>query len=144
MLYHISKCCSPVPGEPIVGVVTRSRGVSVHREECKSLTTVDPERIMEINWAEADKNRNYSTTLHIETIDRMGLLKDVLSKIADNKSNILNAVVKTRNKSFALLELEVEISDIEHLNKIMTNISSISDVISVKRFQSAFPAKKPK
>ena len=52
LLYHISRCCSPVPGEPIVGVITRSRGISVHREDCKSLSGVDTERIMPINWSE--------------------------------------------------------------------------------------------
>lgn len=142
MLYHVSKCCSPVPGEPIVGVVTRSRGVSVHREECKSLANVDPERIMDVNWSEADQLKTYSTKLHIETIDRLGLLKDVLSKISDNKSNILNATVKIRNKSFALLELEVEVNNINHLNKIISSINGISDVISVKRYQANFSGNK--
>lgn len=141
MLYHISKCCSPVPGEPILGVVTRSRGVSVHREECKSLSKVDSERMMEISWPKPDKTRVYSAKLLIETIDRIGLLKDVLVKISDNKSNILNAVVKTRNKSFAVVELEVEIIDIEHLNRIINNITSISDVISVRRYQASSSAK---
>lgn len=136
MLYHISKCCSPVPGEPIVGVVTRSRGVSVHREECKSLTSVDSERIMYINWFSGDKTKAYSARIQVEAIDRLGVFKDILAKISDNRGNITRANIKTKNKTFALIEIEIEITDIDHLNKILAAISSISDVISVKRHQS--------
>ncbi|EKE03162.1 MAG: hypothetical protein ACD_20C00238G0002 [uncultured bacterium] len=136
MLYHLSKCCAPVPGEPIVGVVTRSRGVSVHREECKSLNTVDSERIMYINWAQTDTTRVYVTKILVEVIDRLGVFKDVLGKISDHRANITSANIKTRNKTFALIEVEIEITDIEHLNKITSSITSVSDVVSVKRQQS--------
>ncbi|OGI16576.1 MAG: hypothetical protein A2287_00750 [Candidatus Melainabacteria bacterium RIFOXYA12_FULL_32_12] len=136
MLYHISKCCSPVPGESIVGVVTRSRGVSVHREECKSLSTVDPERIMYVNWAQTNNSKVYVTRILIEVIDRLGVFKDVLGKISDNRANITRANIKTRDKAFALIEVELEITDIENLNKIISGITSVSDVVSVKRQQT--------
>ena len=136
LLHHISKCCSPVPGESIVGVITRSRGVSVHREDCKSLDGVETERIMEIGWSGVDKTKTYTTSLIIEVIDRLGVFKDVLARVADNKTNLTFASVKTKVKNIALIEIGLEINDIEHLNKIMSSIIGISDVVSVKRQQS--------
>ncbi len=136
MLYQVSKCCSPVPGEPIVGVVTRSRGVSVHRDDCKSLKSVDAERILQISWNSNNTKKAYVTKIFIEVIDRMGVFKDVLGKISDNKTNITEAKIKRKNKNFAVVEVGLEIYDIEQLNKIIAAINSVSDVISVKRQQS--------
>lgn len=133
MLYHISKCCSPVPGEPIIGVVTRSRGVSVHREDCQSLKTVDKERILSINWNTDNVKRPYGTGITVDVIDRIGVFKDVLGKISDNNINITEAKIKRKNKNLSAIELEVEIFDINQLNKVITAINSVSDVISVIR-----------
>lgn len=137
MLHHISRCCSPVPGEPIIGVVTRSRGVSVHREDCKALKDVNPERLLQIGWnANSNRQRAYITKIFIEVIDRMGVFKDVLGKISDNKTNITEAKIKKTNKNFAMIEVALEIFDIDHLNKVIAGINSVSDVVSVKRQQS--------
>ncbi|HSA06071.1 MAG TPA: bifunctional (p)ppGpp synthetase/guanosine-3',5'-bis(diphosphate) 3'-pyrophosphohydrolase [Candidatus Gastranaerophilales bacterium] len=136
MLYHISRCCSPVPGEPIVGVVTRSRGVSVHREDCKSLEIVDGERLLPISWNDNNSRKTYVTKIFVEVIDRIGVFKDVLGKISDNKTSITEAKIKRTNKNFALIEVGLEICDIEQLNKIILNINSVSDVVSIKRQQS--------
>lgn len=133
MLYHISKCCTPVPGEPIVGVITRSRGVSVHREDCKNLALVEHERVMHINWSGVDTNKTFITYIQVEVIDRLGVLKDILTKIADNKTNINYANIRNVSKSRAVVEIGLEIKDIEHLNKIVNSILAISDVLSVKR-----------
>jgi len=141
MLHHFSKCCSPVPGEPIVGVVTRSRGVSVHREDCKSLHIVDGERIIPISWSQKDSNKTYVTKLYIETIDRIGIFRDVLGKISDSRTNITHATIKRRSKDFCTIEIAMEISSIEHLNKLITSISTVSDVVSVKRQQSGVNTK---
>lgn len=136
MLHHFSKCCSPVPGEAIVGVITRSRGVSVHREDCKSLQIVDPERIIPINWNENLSSKTYVTKLYIETIDRIGIFKDILAKVADNKTNLTHAMVKRKGKDLATIEIGLDITNIEHLNKLINSINAVSDVISIKRQQS--------
>jgi len=136
MLHHISKCCSPVPGEIILGVITRGRGVSVHREDCKSLQSVDPERIISINWNNNNSSKTYITKLYIETLDRIGIFKDVLGKISDNKTNITQAVIKKKDKNLAIVEIGLEITNIEHLNKIINSINSVGDVVSIKRQQS--------
>ncbi len=136
MLHHISKCCSPVPGEPIIGVITRSRGVSVHREDCISLKTVEQERLLPISWNIDNVKRAYVTKIFVEVIDRLGVFKDVLAKVSDNKTNLTEARVKKKNKNFALIELGLEIHDIDQLNKVINSINSVSDVVNVKRRQS--------
>jgi len=140
MLHHISKCCSPVPGEPIIGVVTKSRGVSVHREDCKSLKTVNPNRLLQIGWNLNNAKRAYTTKIFVEVIDRMGVFKDVLGKVSDNKINITDAKIKRKNKNFVIIEVGLEINDINQLNQIIKEISSVSDVITVKRQQSGIAA----
>lgn len=136
MLHHISRCCSPVPGEPIIGVVTRSRGVSVHREDCKSLKSINPERLLQISWNSNNSKKPYITKIFIEVIDRMGVFKDVLGKISDNKTNITEAKVKRKTKNIATIEVGLEIFDIDQLNRIISSINTVSDVITVKRQQS--------
>ncbi len=136
MLHHISKCCSPVPGEPIIGVVTRSRGVSVHREDCKSLKIINPERLLQISWNFNNSKKTYITKIFIEVIDRMGVFRDVLGKISDNKTNITDAKIKRKNKNLATIEIGLEIFDIDQLSRVISSINSISDVISIKRQQS--------
>ncbi|OGI00247.1 MAG: hypothetical protein A2Y25_05245 [Candidatus Melainabacteria bacterium GWF2_37_15] len=133
MLYHISKCCSPVPGEPIIGVVTRSRGVSVHREDCLSLKVVDGERLLPISWNSDNIKRAYVTRIFVEVIDRLGVFKDVIGKISDSNINITEAKIKKKNKNFATVEVGIEIQDIDQLNKIIAGINTVSDVVSIKR-----------
>lgn len=141
MLYHISKCCTPVPGEPIIGVITRSRGVSVHREDCNNLALADKERLMFINWSGVDTSKTFVTYIQVEVIDRLGVLKDILTKIADNKTNINHANFKNISKSRALVEIGLEIKDIDHLVKIQNSILNISDVLSVKRQKPSVASK---
>jgi RelA/SpoT family (p)ppGpp synthetase len=138
MLYRISKCCFPLPGENIVGVVTRSRGVSIHREDCKALSKVAPERIMNITWSEKSqlsKAKSYPVSFVIEVIDRIGVFKDILGKIADSNINVTYAGVKTRHDNTALVEISVEVPGKNHYDSLINSLYDISDVINVKRQQ---------
>ena len=133
MLWSLAKCCTPIPGEPIVGVITRSKGVSVHRLDCKCLYDVEPERMMDIKWADTVSKGTYVAHIRIETQDRPGLLKDVLLKIADTNLSYANSYSK--NKKFGIIDLGVELDNIETLKKVIANIQSIPDVYSVRRLQ---------
>lgn len=138
LLYSIAKCCSPIPGEPIVGVVTRSKGVSVHRLDCNSLNSIPPERLMDIKWAGQHTNRTYSTTIRIESQDKMGLLKDIIAAVADNNINILFANVKANNpKKVGIIELGLELDNIDTLKKVINCLQALPDVHSIKRVQSS-------
>ncbi|MEI8128023.1 MAG: bifunctional (p)ppGpp synthetase/guanosine-3',5'-bis(diphosphate) 3'-pyrophosphohydrolase [bacterium] len=137
LLYSFAKCCSPIPGEQIIGVVTRSKGVSVHRLDCKSLNDVPPERFLEIHWAGENINRTYSTTIRIETLDRLGLLKDIIAAVSDNNTNINFANVKAKNNKVGIVELGIELDNINTLKRVITGIQALPDVYSVKRIQAS-------
>ena len=136
LMYSFAMCCSPIPGEPIVGVVTRSKGVSVHRIDCKTLETIPHERLMDIKWAGVNTNKTYNTTIRIETAEKLGLLKDVISAVSDNNTNIINATIKTKNH-VGIIEMGLELDNIETLKKVITCIQSLPDVYSVKRIQTS-------
>ncbi len=137
MLYHISKCCSPIPGEPIVGVVTRSRGISVHRLDCPSLIDIPQERLLPVKWAGVDNNKTYIVPLKIVTQDKVGAMQEVLAKVTDNKTNIAYANGSSRQNKTGSIELGLEVYDIDNLNRIINAISQVPSVISVKRAHSA-------
>jgi len=136
LLYSFAMCCSPIPGEPIVGVVTRSKGVSVHRADCKTLETIPPERLMHIKWSGINTNKTYTTTIRVETAEKQGLLKDVISAVSDNNTNIVSANIKTKNH-VGIIEIGIELDNIETLKKVTACIQSLPDVYSIKRIQTS-------
>ena len=139
LLYSFARCCSPIPGEPIVGVVTRSKGVTVHRLDCKTLENIPVERLLDIHWSGNNVNKTYSTTIRIETAEKMGLLKDVIGIVSDNNTNITSANVKSKGK-VGIIELGIELDNIDTLRKVMVAIQSMPDVYSVKRIQTSYSA----
>ncbi len=139
LLYSFARCCSPIPGEPIVGVVTRSKGVTVHRLDCKTLENIPVERLMDIQWSGNNVNKTYSTTIRIETGERLGMLKDVIGVVSDNNTNINSANVKSKGK-VGIIELGIELDNIDTLRRVMTALQAMPDVLSVKRIQTSFNA----
>ena len=137
LLYSFARCCSPIPGEPIVGVVTRSKGVTVHRLDCKTLENIPVERLMDIQWSGNNINKTYSTTIRIETGERLGMLKDVIGVVSDNNTNINSANVKSKGK-VGIIELGIELDNIDTLRRVMTALQAMPDVLSVKRIQTSF------
>lgn len=137
LLYSFARCCSPIPGEPIVGVVTRSKGVSVHRLDCKTLDSIPPERLMDIHWSGDNTSKTYTTTIRVETAEKMGLLKDIIGAVSDNNTNIISANVKSKAGKIGIIELSIELDNIETLKKVINSIQSIPDVYSVKRIQTS-------
>ncbi len=138
LMYSIAKCCSPIPGEPIVGVVTRAKGVTVHRMDCPMLDYIEPERLMSINWSGDNVNKTYNTTIRIETAEKMGLLKDIIAAVSDNNTNINYANVKSKSGKVGIIELGIELDNIDTLKKVILSIQAIPDVYSVKRIQTSY------
>lgn len=138
LLYSIAKCCSPIPGEPIVGVVTRAKGVTVHRMDCQMLDNIEPERLMDIKWSGDNTNKTYNTTIRVETAEKMGLLKDIIAAVSDNNTNITYANVKSKSGKIGIIELGIELDNIETLKKVILSIQAIQDVYSVKRIQTSY------
>ncbi len=134
MLHHLAKCCSPLPGEEIVGVVSKGRGITVHRYDCINLDGVEQDRIMPINWQGNKEKTMYTAALEVECIDRVGVSRDILNKVADDKINVrdLRVVTRTSNNT-AVLKIVVEVSDLYDLRKIMASIIRVGDVLNVVR-----------
>ena len=138
LLYSFARCCSPIPGEPIVGVVTRSKGVTIHRLDCKTLDNIEPERLIDIHWSGNNVDKTYTTSIRIETAEKHGLLKDIIAAVSDNNTNIVFANAKAKHNQLGIIELGIELDNIETLKKVMTAIQNLPDVYSVKRVQTAF------
>lgn len=132
VLAFFPKCCTAIPGEPIVGVVSRTKGVAIHSKECPNLAQVNPRRFIPASWGSMEKHL-YPVELEIYTIDRRGLLKDIVARMSDSKINILAANISTHNDKTATLDLVIEVSDIDQLRKIMQKIRQMSDVLNVNR-----------
>lgn len=132
MLVHMSPCCQIVPGESIVGVITRNRGVSIHSRDCQNLAQVNENRFIPASWGHVEAN-HYPVELEIMSIDRRGLLKDLVSKMTDNKINILAANVSTHADKTATINMVVEVTDIKQLQNLMVKLRQLSDILNVTR-----------
>ncbi|MCU0532956.1 MAG: bifunctional (p)ppGpp synthetase/guanosine-3',5'-bis(diphosphate) 3'-pyrophosphohydrolase [Hydrococcus sp. Prado102] len=136
LLYYIAKCCNPVPGEPIIGVVTRSsKGISIHRQGCHNSENTPGERLIPVKWNPTDANgrpQTYPVDILIEVLDRVGVLRDILSRLSDQNINVRNAGVKTANGT-ALISLSIDIQDCQQLDRIINQIKNMSDVLDLRR-----------
>ena len=134
MLVRYSQCCQPVPGDNVIGYITRGRGVSIHRTDCPNILGMDRERRMEIEWT-AEKGDRFMVKLFLRGSDRRGLLSDVAKAISDTGTNIQHADMKSvdggMNGAFI-----VEVQDLPHLRKVVKAISAVKGVISVERRES--------
>ena len=144
LLWSLAKCCSPIPGEPIIGVITRSKGVSVHRLDCKCLYNIEPERMIDISWAEGTTKTSYLAHIRIECQDRVGMLRDILLKTGDLGINIIYSNTYLKGRKFGIIDLGIELDNIETLKKVILNIQSIPDVCSVRRLQQKENLNQPK
>ena len=137
MLFHLSKCCSPVPGDKVVGFITRGRGISIHTMDCPNVAdmTVDKERMVEVTWGEF-KPGAHAVKIAVLTQDKPGILASVSSSISAAEANISHAEVSTGADKQASLNFTIEISDVEHLNRIIKSIASVDGVMDVRRVKA--------
>ncbi|MEB3329318.1 MAG: bifunctional (p)ppGpp synthetase/guanosine-3',5'-bis(diphosphate) 3'-pyrophosphohydrolase [Candidatus Sericytochromatia bacterium] len=133
MLVNMARCCMPLPGEPVRGAVTRGRGITVHAADCLNLAQVDPDRTVPVEWAQAASAATYPVEIEIELMDRVGLLKDVSAKLADTKTNIRAARIRTLKNKAALISMIVDIADTTHLQRVLATVAKMSDVIRANR-----------
>ncbi|MBI5189659.1 MAG: bifunctional (p)ppGpp synthetase/guanosine-3',5'-bis(diphosphate) 3'-pyrophosphohydrolase [Nitrospirae bacterium] len=134
IMIHFSKCCNPVPGDKIVGFVTRGKGVSIHASDCPNLYELeeDRERIIEVEW-DVESVATYSAKITVFTVDKPGLLANVSTAIAAADSNISHADVTTSEDKRAVLNFVIEIKDTKHLERVMKKVGQVDGVVNVKR-----------
>jgi len=141
LVYHLAGCCTPIPGESIIGVVTRGRGISIHRQGCHNLDNVECDRLVPVKWNSTAENSHrvhtYPVNVQIEALDRVGVLKDILSRLSDQGINVRHAQVKTASGQPALMDLGIDIRDRSQLEQVFIQIKKMSDIINIRRVGQA-------
>ncbi|MEF3354443.1 bifunctional (p)ppGpp synthetase/guanosine-3',5'-bis(diphosphate) 3'-pyrophosphohydrolase [Paenibacillus sp. GYB006] len=138
LLVRFARCCNPVPGDEIVGYVTRGRGVSVHRTDCPNLPSVDGQeeeaaRVIEVEWEVESETANYSVDIEITGHDRNGLLNEVLQAVSESKTNISAVTGRTDKNKLAQVHMTILIRNTDHLQSVVEKIKRVKDVYSVHR-----------
>jgi GTP pyrophosphokinase len=134
VLMHFARCCTPLPGDRIVGYVTRGRGVTIHRADCPNVAFLraHPERVMEVEWERAHEGP-YQVEVEVEAFDRVGLLKDILAAIAETKTNVVSVNARVRKDKVAVTNIVLDIRTVGQLHGVMQKIEKVPEVFSVAR-----------
>lgn len=131
MLSIMAKCCNPMPGDQIIGFVTRGRGATIHRQDCPNILKMqDRERLLKVGWGRVE--RTFPVAVKIKAYDRQGLMSDVSNLLAEENINIDNVSVNV-NRSIADLRLIIEVKDITQLSRILTRIENLPNVMEALR-----------
>lgn len=134
-LVRLASCCSPLRGDPIIGFITRTSGITIHRTDCKNiLNTTEPERLIVARWSRA-KEHIYSARVEIRAHDREGLMRDIGAVIAAEGINMTNVNIST-DKTLAIFSLVMEVADKSQLLRVVTKIDQFPDVIEVRRLSN--------
>ena len=132
MLVRFGKCCHPLPGEPVIGFVTRGRGVTIHARGCRFIRDVDHDRLVEVEW-ERSQEVNYLARVKVTNISKKGMLAELSAIFAQNEANIVDADVQTTVDKKGISTFTLEISDYDQLRNIIAKIKKIKEVLKVER-----------
>lgn len=134
VMVRYAGCCNPVPGDRVVGFITRGRGVTIHTVDCQSVVDEDPNRKVEVEW-DSTKGYSYPVRIRIYSDDKKGLLAEISSSFASNEANITNASVETTDDRKAIGTFELQIRDLNHLKKVIKGLEKIKGVHRVERMR---------
>ena len=133
LLVRFAKCCSPIPGDPIVGFITRGKGVTVHLQSCPTVINErEVSRLIDVEW-EAEATQTYPIAIRVEAYDRTGLLSDITQVVAENKVNIVAASVGVTPDHTAVVTATRQVHSVSQLARVMSRIENLKDVINVQR-----------
>jgi GTP pyrophosphokinase len=136
LLTRMARCCNPIPGEPIVGFITRAQGVTVHRRDCANALRQreeQHERLIEVSWG-AQPGQTYPVEIEIVAVERTGLLRDITALLANEKINVTAVTTLTdKDAHVARMRLTLEIPDVETLSRILALIDRVPNVTEVRR-----------
>lgn len=134
-MVRLSRCCNPLPGDPIIGYITRGRGVSIHRADCPNVVQGhqhEHERLIEVDWEQGNQGL-YQVEIEAVSLDRPRLAMDIMSMIADTKTTINSVHARVTKNKLASVNVKMEIKSLDHLEYIMNKLRRLKDVIEVKR-----------
>jgi guanosine-3',5'-bis(diphosphate) 3'-pyrophosphohydrolase len=133
LMVRTSRCCNPVPGDPIIGYITRGRGVSVHRADCPNVQgDQELERRIEVSWSDTNEG-SYQVEIEVEAVDRMNLLTNIMNTVSESRTNIASVNARTTKNKTANVSLVVDIKDVPHMESVMNRIRKVNGVLSVHR-----------
>jgi GTP pyrophosphokinase len=136
LLTTTARCCKPVPNDPIVGYITRGRGVTIHRQDCGNVLRLqgdDRDRLIEVEWGAAGED-GYQVDIAIEAYDRSGLLRDITAELANEKINLVGVNTLTdKQDGMARMSLTLEIADISQLSRVLSKIAQLPNVVEARR-----------
>ncbi len=136
ILTTIAKCCCPIPGDDIVGIILKGKGISIHTKTCPNIQHIienEPERVISAVWKESNLKPIFPAYVRVISEDKPGLLAEMSAAIASTKTNISSAKIRTRRDGKAVNDFKVNVKDIEHLNRIISNLKKVKGVDSVSR-----------
>ncbi len=130
----LSRCCNPINGDPIIGYITKGRGVSIHRRNCPNVKELllDKGRIIDVRW-EDQKNERYNVHIVISAVNRNGLLTDIINVLNDNRVNATGMSAKSTKDGFAYVDVDIQITNKEQMQFIINRMSRVRNVIEVTR-----------
>jgi len=133
LMIRFAKCCHPIPGDPILGYITRGRGVTVHLPTCPTVVNEkELGRLIEVEW-EASLQQTYPIAIRVEAYDRTGLLNEITTVVAENKVNIVAANVRVNPDHTATVQATLQVSSVAQLARVLTRIEQLKDVHTVQR-----------
>jgi GTP pyrophosphokinase len=139
LLHRLAQCCSPLPGDDVIGFITRGRGITIHRRDCRNLLNVDLERgrFIGVDWRKSEQ-AVYPVLVQIEAFDRAGLLHDISGVVAADGVNLSSANVATNHEEHtAIITATLEIANADQLTRILSKIDRLQNVIEARRVTSA-------
>jgi GTP pyrophosphokinase len=132
ILVHYAKCCDPIPGDRIVGFISRGRGIVVHTADCLHVRDMDPDRVVDVQW-DVQEKRDYLVQMRVICNDKKGVLADISSAISTLDINIAHAEINTSQDGQATCDFGVNVSDLEQFNRVVTAVKKVPGVVSVQR-----------
>jgi GTP diphosphokinase / guanosine-3',5'-bis(diphosphate) 3'-diphosphatase len=136
VMVRLSRCCTPVPGDDIMGFITRGRGVSVHRSDCANavdLQRAQGTRMIDVEWDESRSRSGFVASIEVKAYNRIGLLRDITGTLADHRIGIVNASTATGNDQVATMRFEIDLTDPGHLTSVLRNLRAIDGVFDSYR-----------
>ena len=134
-LVKLSKCCNPVPGDDIIGYITKGRGVSVHRTDCVNVKELieDDARIIDVQWYNQNKQTAYTVDIEVYANDRDNLLADTIKELSTLKTKIMGVNARATKEKIVIIDLSIEVENVEELNKVLKGLRKIDSVYEVRR-----------
>jgi guanosine-3',5'-bis(diphosphate) 3'-pyrophosphohydrolase len=134
VLVRFARCCTPVPGDAILGFISQGRGVSIHRVDCPNVGHIgsQPERLIEVAWDSAP-SESHIVDVEVDAVDRPGLLQDIMGVLSEQKTNATSVTAKVKKDRTATISCSLDIKDLDHLSRILTRISRVRDVRTAYR-----------